>query len=259
MVKFQIASDLHIETFNGYPKCLDYITPSSDILILAGDIGNVIDRTKLELFLIDVCKNFKVVFYVAGNNEYYKSNKSNKLFTKQEIDLELNNMIKTINKRTDCCDIYLLNNRSTGIIIDDVLVIGCTLWSYSQSKIPPFIVRIHGMDKKLYNNLYYNDRKYIEQMIKYSNANKLKLLVITHHLPSYSLLGIKHQKDRFKSLYASNLDNLLSKERVHTWVSGHNHCNFDKVSRNGTRLVSNQKGKIKDNIIDYRKNKIIIV
>jgi len=35
------------------------------------------------------------------------------------------------------------------------------------------------------------------------------------------------------------------------------HANFDYISENGTRIVGNQKGKLKDKITDYYKDFVI--
>ena len=55
-VKIQIASDLHIEyRSNIIPNPLDLITPSAEILILAGDIGSSYKYNQLN-FLIDISR-----------------------------------------------------------------------------------------------------------------------------------------------------------------------------------------------------------
>jgi UDP-2,3-diacylglucosamine pyrophosphatase LpxH len=65
------------------------------------------------------------------------------------------------------------------------------------------------------------------------------------------------KRDRYVSLYFSNLDNLLTKEKVHTWICGHIHQNFDYITNGGTRLVGNQYGKPRDNIDDYSKEFLV--
>jgi predicted phosphodiesterase len=71
MVKFQIMSDLHIETLSNN-LCIDnFVRKSADILILAGDIGRVHKYEQLERFLKDLCPRFEIVLYVLGNHEYY--------------------------------------------------------------------------------------------------------------------------------------------------------------------------------------------
>ena len=68
----QIHSDLHIEKLpydnvNG----LDFITPKSEILVLCGDIGSIYKFSQLKFFFSSICKYFKKIFYVPGNNEFY--------------------------------------------------------------------------------------------------------------------------------------------------------------------------------------------
>jgi Icc-related predicted phosphoesterase len=96
-------------------------------------------------------------------------------------------------------------------------------------------------------------------MINYCDKNKLKLIVITHYCPTYKVMENCNKKDKYMSLYTSNLDEMLDKQKVNTWICGHTHTNFDFISDNGTRVVSNQFGKPKDNITDCLMNKIIKV
>lgn len=250
MVNFQIASDLHIEISNDVPPALSLITPSADVLILAGDIGRIHKHDQLKTFLKDVCQHFRFVLYVMGNNEYYRVKG---YYDKTMAEL-MNDMI-TIERSIP--NLYILNRSS--VIIEDVCVIGCTLWSQALVEIPPYIVRIKGMSTPRYNDIHKQEVRYIEKMVRYCSAKNLKLMVVTHHTPSYSLLRGKKAKDMFKSLYASNLDYLLDSKRVHTWVCGHIHINFDLKTRNGTHLVGNQRGKPKDKITDFNKSKVITV
>jgi predicted phosphodiesterase len=250
MVKFQIASDLHIETYSNVPCSSTFITPSAKILILAGDIGRIHKFQELKMFLTDICSKFEFVLYVIGNHEYYREygikDKSMSVLLEDIVLLE-----------KELTNLYILNRGS--VIIDDVCVIGCTLWSQALVNIPSYIVRISGMNTERYNNIFINDVKYIEKMIKYCETKRLKLLVVTHHCPTYKLITDKKINDKFKSLYYSNLDYLLDSKRVHTWICGHIHSNFDYYTINGTRLVGNQKGKPKEKIQGYSLSKVIHV
>ena len=251
MVTFQIASDLHIEYKNNdVPDPLTFITPISDYLILAGDIGSFYKINQLKKFLSELCKHFIKVFYIPGNHEFYTFNEykpvpiNNLLYRMYELENSINNL-------------FILNRAS--IIIDDICITGCTLWSKLEIEIPKYIVRINGITNKIYEENHKNDLQYIEKMIQYSQNNNLKLLVITHHCPTYKVLDNIKKKDKIISLYVSNLDNLLTSEKVNTWVCGHIHKNFDFYTENGTRIVGNQKGKLKDKITDFCKNFIITI
>lgn len=252
MVKFQIASDLHIEYKNDeVPDPLSLITPSADILILAGDIGSFYKHNQLKSFLESLCPHFKIVIYVPGNVEYYRVRGRRPLKMQQ-----LLRRFMTLERSIG--NLYVLNRSS--VRIDDVCIVGCTLWSKPFVNIPRFIVRIHGINTGIYEQKHEEELKYIQKMIEYCKNKDLKLLVVTHHCPSYSVITKKKKrKDKYVSLYASDLDYLLNSECVHTWVCGHIHINFDLVTQGGTHLVGNQKGKPKDYICDYNKKLIIEV
>ena len=247
-MEIQIASDLHLEYYNETNPHL--IEPTAPILILAGDIGNLYKHLQLKDFLEKICPKFKAVLYVPGNHEYYTMRDIEPLpFYKLDFRLrEIENSIDNL---------YVL--RQTCLKINGIYFIGCTLWSYFiPPRLPPFIIRIKGFNKKKYNELHYRDVAYIKKMIFYCKKNNAPLVVITHHLPTYSVAN-KKGNDRFRSLYFSNLDYLLKKENIHTWICGHLHTNFDIITPQGTRLVSNQRGKPKDEITNYSKNFTITI
>jgi len=250
-LRFQIASDLHIEYRNDeIPDPLTYITPSAPILVLAGDIGSLYKIDQLKGFLNLLCPHFDTVLYIPGNHEFYTTQNyeplsMNKLLNRlYEIEREINNL-------------YILNQSS--VIIDGICITGCTLWSKPDLPIPKYIVRIYGMNTEIYTKKHENDLRYINKMIEHCSSNNLKLVVITHYCPTYEVIDSNKMKDRYVSLYVSKLDNLLDKQKIDTWCCGHIHRNFDIISSKGTRVVGNQSGKPKDKITDYRKDCVIEV
>ena len=252
MLTFQIASDLHIESnSDDYLDPLSFITPVSDILILAGDIGSFYKFNQLKTFLIELCVHFKIVLYIPGNHEYYTQYG----YKHEKMDILFYNF-KTI--KDDISNLYILNRSS--VQIEDVCIAGCTLWSDPMIEIPKFIVRIEEMNTENYKKTHQEDLHYIKTMIKYCKTKQKKLLMVTHYLPTYSVITKLHKKkDKYISLYASDLDYLLNKDNVHTWIAGHIHMNFDLITEGGTRIVGNQLGKPKDNVKDYNKKMIILI
>ena len=149
MTKFQIVSDLHIEyKSNEVPDPLKLITPSTDILILAGDIGSLYKYDQLKTFLIKLCPHFKLVLYVPGNHEYYTI----KGYPSQKMHTLFQNFI-SIEQSID--NLYILNRSS--VKIDDIIIVGCTLWSEPQYHVPNFIVRIPEMNTRVYTQTHKGD------------------------------------------------------------------------------------------------------
>ena len=255
MTNFQIVSDLHIEYNNDQvPDPLSLITPSADILILAGDIGSFYKYHQLQQFLTKLCEHFEIVIYVPGNHEYY----TQKGYKQHGMRF----LFKRIKKlQYYISNLHILNTKSAEI--DDICIVGCTLWSNPKIEIPRYIVRIKDINTKLYKQKFDEELLYITKMIEYCKEKNKKLLVVTHYMPTYYIFDnqktMYKKKDKYISLYASNLDYLLTKENVHTWVAGHIHINFDVITQGGTRLVGNQLGKPKDNIKDYNMKKVITI
>jgi predicted phosphohydrolase len=154
-------------------------------------------------------------------------------------------------------NLHILNQSS--LVIDDICIIGCTLWSKLEVQLPKYIVRIYGITSETYNKKHEEELDYVKKMIKYAKDNDLKTLVITHYCPTFKVLENCVNRDKFSSLYASNLEELLDSSKVNTWVCGHIHRNFDFKTQGGTRIVGNQKGKPKDKIEDFSKNFLIEV
>lgn len=251
MITLQIVSDLHIEFKNDdVPDPLIYITPSSDVLVLAGDIGSLYKTTQLSGFLKKLCPHFHTVLYIPGNHEYYTVQNC-ELRTMSQLIYRLHSMAK------DIPNLYILDRSS--VKIGDICIAGCTLWSKPYIEVPNYIVRIHEMSTEMYQNKHENDLKYINHMIKYCRDKKYKLVVVTHYPPTYKVLEGSKKRTRIQSLYATNLEELLQHELVNTWICGHTHKNFDLISKEGTRVISNQKGKPKDKVNDYFSDFIITI
>jgi Icc-related predicted phosphoesterase len=249
MVKLQLMSDIHIEMLSTIPNPLDYITPVADILVLAGDIGRLHKYEQLDSFLKRLCPLFHTVLYVPGNHEYYRVDG---MFQKNMFQLKQD--LYKIKSEID--NLHILDRNS--FIIGDTCIFGCTLWSKPEVEVPRFIVKIRNMTTEKYDWLYERDSSYIKHMVNYCNERNLKAVCVTHHAPTYDVV---YDRKRFKyiSIYASDLDYLLHKKYIHTWIFGHIHENYDYVTDGGTRLVTNQKGKEKDGIRDFAKDKVIIV
>ena len=245
MTTFQIVSDLHIEISKADLDPADSITPIADVLILAGDIGSLYKMEQLLPFLEKICLMFQAVLYIPGNHEFYTIPDTRPVSYKA-LEKRLQSLEQSLK------NLYILNRGS--VRIGDVCIAGCTLWSYPHCTVPPFIVRIPEFNTVTYTARHQKDLKYLEKMIRYCNREKYKLLIVTHHPPSYLALQGAKKKKQFMSLYASDLDHLLDKKNALVWVCGHTHKNIDLVTKKGCRLVSNQKGKPKDNIKDFKKS-----
>ena len=250
MTTIQIVSDLHIEQYEDVPNPLDFITPSADILILAGDIGSFYRIQQLIDFLKALCSYFKIVLYVPGNHEWYTMNDNESLSfdSLEKRMLTIENKIKNF---------YILNRSS--VMVADICIAGCTLWSKPQCEIPKYIVRINDMKTSDYENLHNLDLEYVKNIRDYCKKKGIKMIVVSHHPPTFKALEGVKKRSKFLSLYATNLDYMLNKKDIDVWICGHIHANFDFLSAGGSRIVGNQKGKIKENVQNFKKDFTITI
>ena len=152
-------------------------------------------------------------------------------------------------------NLHILNCNS--ILINNLCIAGCTLWTKPECKIPKFIVKIPEFNNTNYFNQHKTHLKYISKIMKYCKDKDHELLMVTHHPPTYDVLKDTKKRKKFVSLYSTNLDYLLDKKFVRNWICGHTHHNFDFYSKKGCRILSNQMGKSKDNINNYNNSFVL--
>lgn len=250
-MKIQLASDLHLEinTRLSFDELLEPIAP---ILILAGDIGNPTDDIYAE-FLLWCGSKYETVFVIAGNHEYYSLSTIVNMKDRKALILSI-------------CDsagnnIHFLDNSSCQIN-DDVVIIGSTLWSYISPKnalVVSYCINdfryIYTDDDALlsineYNGMHIECYRWLEEEIdKHSDKT---VLVVTHHLPSFSLIANKYKGSAVNSAFASDVDHFYAKDNVKYWFYGHSHASSD-VIKEGCRLATNPHGYGDENE-KYRKN-----
>jgi len=233
-MKFQVVSDIHLEFRNTIPK----IEPKADYLFMAGDIGNYSKRSFID-FLDYVSTNWKRVFYITGNHEYYGH-------VKEKADEKYGEIID----RYDNIDMFSCNGET--IVIDGVAIIGCCLWSS-----PDCVDGINDLKwikktypsgsinkLRLYHMKYFNkkDIAYLEKAIdKCSVAGAEKIIVMTHFMPlqNRNIIGTKYPNGVYDHYYGNMLYDLVKKCDV--WISGHTHQCFDQKVGN-CRWISNAFG-----------------
>ena len=249
MVRVQIMSDLHIEYKNDeVPNIEDYIIPNADVLILAGDIGSLYKYDQLKSFIELLCDKFKIVLYTPGNHEFYMQEN----YTPKAMSV----LVEKLNRMEDTIEnLHILNGKS--VVIEDVCIAGCTLWTNPQCAIPKFLSRIYNVNTHKYKKMHEADLDYVNRIIEYCEGKDYRLTLITHHPPCFKTLEGSRKRKKYESLYATDLEYLLDKNLVKNWICGHTHANFDFVADNGTRIIGNQKGKPRDKIKTFSKSFVV--
>lgn len=241
---FQLYSDIHIEFSKTFPK----IKPNCDYLILAGDIGKI-NTENFQMFFDYCSQNWKKVFYILGNHEYYHSSKTYD---------KLNGLYKEFFKQYT--NVILLDN-SIYEIDDELIIIGSTLWSMVSHT--PYLndfnkiymynedrTRKIGITMERFQELHKESKKYILEQVN-NNKNK-KIIIITHFPPSKvntSHPKYNNQEEYLKNYYASDfIEEIPEDNNILLWCYGHTHYSNDMKHESGIRLLSNQVGYIKEGV-----------
>lgn len=274
MTKIRMMSDLHLE-FMRHKYLCDYripLTPQSkdEILVLAGDICNNLQlikpykdigmtskkaqrvlkkdvyefykRNENESFVSYYAKQFKALFYVPGNHDYYGytiegfTNKCSEAFDK--ID-----------------NAYFLNNADNIVNIDGCAFIGGTLWTDLKNMDPLVLWKVKQVmydykairrelngrypklvphDTAMFNNITVDN---IFRNVEIAKRSADNIVVVSHHAPS-----MKSNARRYSDLthaYCNELDQrIIDAECIDLWIHGHTHDNVDYRIEN-TRVTCN--------------------
>ena len=251
-------SDIHLELLTPYSvtKTINKITANPEqICVLAGDIGNPYSST-YDTFMKHISSSFRKTFVIAGNHEYYNNNKT---------VTETTSYLTDYFKRYE--NISFLDNSYE--IYDDYMFVGTTLWSKITN--PEYeindVYSIKSLDYISYNNLNRDSLEFLDDTVSFYREQQHKqhkqhkqhgLILITHHMPSVSLIHNKYKTERMKPYnqwFYSDMDRFIedNKDIIKCWIYGHTHTPSDIIINN-IPFVCNPIGyKNENKDIDFNK------
>ena len=245
--KFQLFSDLHQEYIKNFFK----IPPKEDYLFLCGDINNIYKQNFKPFF--DYCsENWKQVFYILGNHEFYIKN--NIFDLKNEYKMFFNNNYQNIHLLDD--DFFILNYNE-----QNIKIIGSTLWSHIDDtsiikNINDFSF-IYDKDNEFlkietFNELHIKSKIFILNEINNCLNNNQKCIIMTHFPPTQKNISNPKYKNTIQSIknyFSSNFleEITLNNDNILCWLYGHTHFSNDTIDeQKNIRLISNQLGYIQE-------------
>lgn len=230
-MKIQIISDIHLE-FN--PKF--YPQKAADNIALLGDIGYPHTKVYQE-FINKLSNDFDNVFVIPGNHEYYGS-------TYDNVNEFLTNLCSSFT------NVHFLNNKV--FVHNNIRIIGTTLWSNITNG---FVVMTRINDYRYIKNKngnsisfhdvnkwHENAVEFIQQQIKEATDLKQKLVVFSHHAPTYQ--ENERPVNKITCAFRTDLDYLIKYPIVY-WCYGHTH-HSTKFKINDVDIISNQVGYIRE-------------
>jgi predicted phosphohydrolase len=249
-MNIQVVSDLHLDQLikkKSIKEIKDLIIPTSEILILAGDICHIEDINCFNFFFEYLNSNFSYIIYIPGNHEFYN---------KKSLDIDFLNKSIT-NFLSNYNNFIYLYNKS--VLIEDILFTGSCLWC-NPSINPPSWFHIN-LKKEEISDMY---KESIEYLNKVSDLKYDKHVIITHYPPlnlrdfnysnysndsndSNNIIDPKdfkkerNFKDEYYEYY-NNKDIVLNYPPKY-WIFGHTHKNFNKTINNITYISNQRKDK----------------
>jgi predicted phosphodiesterase len=229
-MQIQYCSDIHLEFHDKSDKGdlspEMFIKPSAPYLALAGDIG-IPDLQSYEVFLGWCSKNWKQVFLVAGNHEYYnyrcpvKTDMTVKRAKIREVMAKFPNVV-------------FLDRSSIYVADEGVRILGCTLWSHIPDEHAHNAILSMNDARQIlcagdivfspwkFSELHALEKQWLSDEIDRAAGAGEKCLVITHYMPSFSLIHPKYQGLSLNCCFASESDDLF-RPPVVGWICGHTH------------------------------------
>lgn len=245
----QYMSDLHLEFYDTDTiySFLDYIQPLSNICVLAGDIGYPFDLT-YEIFLCGMSTKFEHIFLIHGNHEYYQcGNNTGK--TRDEI---LHQTWKVLNKN-NLSNIHFLDNSYYDL--GEYRFVGSILWSEIKDRryLSNRYDQVYDFSIDEMNKMHQINKKFISLALQESLQDNKKVVMITHHIPSYKLNHPSYaDRSKYFQCFSSHCDYLITSP-VKAWIFGHTHKQIEKYI-NGIICASNPAGYPDENkVIDLHK------
>lgn len=234
------CSDLHLEGSAGTPaqqetKFLPHdLRDPGAVLVLAGDICS--KMAVLIEFICHIEHRFKKVIYVPGNHEYYGS------------EMCAWNRVFRNTARAKFTNTYFAVGTVEYCTIDNVDFIFGTMWADGGKTYQEELMVGRGIAD--FTHIKFDDRLFkvsdMQTLHRYQLSDIAHLLdrsinktvVVTHHLPSYSICH-----PRFGTAYnggfASAADDVVN--LANFWIHGHTHDTID-VTLGNTRVVANPAG-----------------
>jgi predicted MPP superfamily phosphohydrolase len=269
MLNLTILSDLHLEAYSQdflsnikfknsiINPLLSENDKLSSVCLCAGDISsNTDDIINLLCWL---STQQKKVFFTPGNHEYYGKSIVKTIFNEQ--------IEETIRKGVSHCDnVFVLQNNMVSLD-EKTNLWGGTFWTdfkttksniqFSQKGMNDFYqITVNERGDFLtpaYTVALHNEAKSsLIEAIKQSNQENKKLVVMTHHAPTFRGNKIEFLNHPLNAAFSSNLDDFIQRhtETIPLWVHGHKHNNI-RETIGKTTIICNPMGYPDENKQQY--------
>lgn len=254
---FQYISDIHLE----YLTYIPHIKPTANNLFLVGDIGHP-GTYLFNMFLKKCSENYKNVFLIYGNHEYYSilRGKNKKIETMQQRIEYQKDFPQNVHFLNNSCVYFNKNTQEVKYTLDYnddksnyLKIIGSTLWSNKGAKANNFkniFVEENQLLTFEYQSQLFTASKYyiIQELYK----EEIETILLTHYTTHKLCNGLYlDNKD------TNHIPELFHKNYLLAAINGHTHSSINTVVPGTTiKLLANCYGYKSENqkIVMYNEN-----
>ena len=249
MCSFQLGSDFHLEHYreSDFPEndaFRKFLIPSAPILILAGDIGYP-EFALTQRFLKWCASQWKHIIWVFGNHEYYQK----KLVSQRS---KYGMTILTMKEKEQIAREFLEQSGLHNIVFlqnewiefpefPEIVFYGTTLWTEitdEQAEIAKTAIHdykyiaykkeeLANFSPTIWQTLHRQAVGALNTFAESESRQNKKVIVISHHVPTQSLIHEKYRESPVNFGYSSSLDTLVCKFDM--WVCGHSHGSMESM------------------------------
>lgn len=237
-MKIQYCSDLHLEMAENLRFLTrNPLTPTGEILVLAGDIMTIDASPKFNDFINFASDHYSAVYWVPGNHEYYG-------FDIAETPSPLYEKIRD--------NFFLVNNYA--VTHGNSRFVFSTLWSRIspdrewdiQRSISDFhTIRENGqrLTPSYFSWLHSESLAFLETAL--FTKGEERTIVVTHHVPTLLNYPAVYKRSPLTDAFAVELFDFIEDCGADYWIYGHHHVNTPVFTIGKTKMMTNQLGYVR--------------
>jgi Icc-related predicted phosphoesterase len=236
-MKIQILSDQHLEFEKNQNYFVNNCHSRADTLIIAGDFCNHNSPIRYNYINNHVLPKWKNTIMIPGNHEFYGSHVNDEWFGVKDKIYDGGKGSK----------VHYLNN---GVVeIDGFYFVCSTLWSWAgydnASQVQHMMNdyrEISGLTVDRLNEYHKINRDFLQDAMM-SIPNGKRCVMITHHVPSFNLIGARWRGNNLNEAFSADMDTFIMMygDKISHWIHGHSHDFLDRTL-SGIRFIRNPMG-----------------